>query len=133
MRTLRHLVLLTLVAALFGCGGKKPPLEPADVRHYTEKGKASWYGKKYHGRTTANGERYDMYAMTAAHRRLPFGSVVRVTNLDNGKSVEVRINDRGPFVKGRIIDLSYTAARKLDMIGPGVVPVKIKVIGNRPG
>ena len=89
---------------------------------------ASWYGKPYHGRQTANGERYDMHQMTAAHKTLPFGTVVRVTNLENGKKVEVRINDRGPFKKGRIIDMSYASAKKLDMVGPGVVKVKVVVV-----
>jgi len=120
---------LLLAAAAVSCGGKQPPpVSPADLDDYKEKGMASWYGKPYHGRTTASGERYDMHQMTAAHRTLPFGTVVRVTNLENGRKVEVRITDRGPFKKGRIIDLSYAAAKKLDMIGPGVVKVKIVVV-----
>jgi rare lipoprotein A len=89
---------------------------------------ASWYGEPYHGRKTASGERYDMYQMTAAHPTLPFGTFVRVTNRENGKTVELRITDRGPFKKGRIIDVSYAAAKKLGMIGPGVVKVKVVVI-----
>jgi len=93
-----------------------------------QKGLASWYGTDFHGKTTSNKEVYNMYAMTAAHKTLPFGSYVRVTNLNNGKSVIVRINDRGPFVKGRIIDLSYAAANKLGMSETGVAPVKIKVL-----
>jgi len=93
-----------------------------------QKGLASWYGTDFHGKTTSNKEVYNMYAMTAAHKTLPFGSYVRVTNLNNGKSVIVRINDRGPFVKGRIIDLSYAAAKKLGMSETGVAPVKIKVL-----
>lgn len=95
---------------------------------HVETGIASWYGKKFHGRQTANGERYDMYGMTAAHKTLPFGTVVEVTNLTNGKKVEVRINDRGPFIRGRIIDLTYTAAKKIDMIGPGTAKVRVRVI-----
>lgn len=83
---------------------------------YAEEGLASWYGRKFHGRPTASGEPYDMYAMTAAHRTLPIPSYARVTNRANGRSVIVRVNDRGPFVKGRIIDLSYTAALKLDLL-----------------
>lgn len=79
----------------------------------TQHGKASWYGPGFHGRRTASGERYNMYAMTAAHRTLPFGTVVRVTNQKNGKSVDLKINDRGPFKKGRVIDLSKTANTKL--------------------
>jgi len=93
-----------------------------------QKGLASWYGTDFHGKTTSNKEVYNMYAMTAAHKTLPFGSYVRVTNLNNGESVIVRINDRGPFVKGRIIDLSYAAAKKLGMSETGVAPVKIKVL-----
>lgn len=77
-------------------------------------GIASWYGKKFHGRTTANGEKYDMYKLTAAHRKLPFNTLVTVTNLSNNKQVQVRINDRGPYIKGRIIDLSYGAKEKLE-------------------
>jgi rare lipoprotein A len=92
------------------------------------RGLASWYGNEYHGRQTASGEVFDEEAMTAAHRSLPFGSVVQVTNQKNGKSVRVRINDRGPFVRGRVIDLSKGAARKIDMINDGVVPVRLRVL-----
>ncbi|MCD6288358.1 MAG: septal ring lytic transglycosylase RlpA family protein [Candidatus Hydrogenedentes bacterium] len=91
-------------------------------------GQASWYGKPYHGRRAANGEIYNMYKLTAAHKTLPFGTMVRVTNLRNGRHVVVRITDRGPFVKGRIIDLSYKAAKKLDMVKDGVVPVGINIL-----
>jgi rare lipoprotein A len=94
---------------------------------YLEQGLASWYGRKFHGRATASGELYNMYAMTAAHKTLPLPSYARVTNPANGRSVVVRVNDRGPFVKGRIIDLSYTAALKLDALG-GVVPVRVERI-----
>ncbi len=93
-----------------------------------EDGVASWYGPNFHGKLTANGEKYDMYALTAAHRTLPFNTIVRVYNLDNGKSVNVRINDRGPFAKDRIIDLSKTAAQKIDMLGPGTAPVQLYLI-----
>jgi rare lipoprotein A (peptidoglycan hydrolase) len=89
-------------------------------------GKASFYGKKFHGRKTANGEIYNMHRMTAAHRTLPFGTLVQVTNLKNNKSVIVRINDRGPFIPGRMIDLSYAAAQRLDFINDGVVKVKVE-------
>lgn len=95
---------------------------------YEERGIASWYGHPYHGRATASGEIYDMERLTAAHQRLPFGVTTRVENLVNGKTVDVKINDRGPFVKGRIIDLSRAAAREIDLIGPGVARVRIKVI-----
>lgn len=92
-------------------------------------GKASYYGKRFHGRKTASGERFDMHAMTAAHRTLPFGTKVRVTNTTNGKSVDVRINDRGPFGDGsRIIDVSQGAAARLDMIRAGIATVTLEVI-----
>lgn len=91
-------------------------------------GIASWYGKDFHGKETASGETYNMYDLTAAHRTLAFGSRVRVTNLDNGKDVVVRINDRGPFTKGRIIDLSFEAARRLDMLSEGTARVELRVL-----
>ena len=93
---------------------------------YQQEGVASWYGKRFHGRKTASGERYDMYAMTAAHRTLPIPSYVRVTSLVTGKSVVVRINDRGPFSKNRLIDLSYTAAHKLDYLMAGSTRVRVE-------
>jgi len=93
-------------------------------------GLASWYGPGFHGKTTSSKEIFNMYDLTAAHRTLPFGTHVMVTNLDNGKSAIVRINDRGPFIKGRIIDLSYAAANTLGMIGKGIVKVKIEVLGD---
>ena len=92
-------------------------------------GKASWYGPGFHGRTTANGESYNQNAMTAAHKGLKFGTKVRVTNQRNGKSVTLRINDRGPFVKGRIIDVSKAAAGKLGMRNAGVAPVCVSIVG----
>ena len=91
-------------------------------------GNASYYADRYHGRTTASGERFDVDALTAAHKTMAFGTVVRVTNLKNGKSVTVRVNDRGPYVGGRVIDLSPAAARRIDMIRDGVVPVKLQVL-----
>jgi rare lipoprotein A len=94
----------------------------------TETGTASWYGDPYNGRRAASGEIYDMRQLTAAHRTLPFGTWVRVDDLDNGKQVDVRINDRGPFVDGRIIDLSLEAARQIKMVGPGTARVRLKVI-----
>ncbi|SIN92581.1 septal ring lytic transglycosylase RlpA family protein [Halodesulfovibrio marinisediminis] len=102
----------------------------ASSEDFVQYGKASWYGKKFHGRKTANGERYDMYGMTAAHKNLPFGTILRVTNMQNKRSVIVRVNDRGPFVEGRIVDLTHTAAQKLGMLGPGVVPVKLEAVGG---
>jgi rare lipoprotein A len=97
-----------------------------------EHGIASWYGVPYHGRRASNGEIYDMYKMTAAHRTLPFNTVVRVTNMTNGKHVDVRITDRGPFVEDRIIDLSLAAAREIDMIGAGTARVKVEILSGSP-
>jgi rare lipoprotein A len=93
-------------------------------------GSASWYGDKFHGRQTANGERYDMNKLTAAHKTLPFGTKVRVTNRNNGKAVVVRINDRGPYVGRRVIDLSRGAATAVGMIGTGVAAVKLEVLDS---
>jgi len=93
-----------------------------------DSGVASWYGPKFHGKMTANGERYDMDKLTAAHRTLPFNTYVKVVNQDNGESVIVRINDRGPFRKNRVIDLSRAAARKIDMLGHGTAHVKLYVV-----
>jgi len=93
-------------------------------------GVASWYGPNFHGHRTASGEIYNMYDYTAAHKTLPLGTYVRVINLENGKSVIVRINDRGPFKKGRIIDLSYAAAKKIDMIEKGIAKVRLEVISK---
>jgi rare lipoprotein A len=107
----------------------KAPVAPAPVG-YIQEGNASWYGNEFHGRHSSNGEVYDQYKLTAAHRTLPFDTMVRVTNLDNGKSTTVRITDRGPFVENRIIDLSLAAAREIESIGPGVVPVRLEVLGN---
>ncbi|MDH3588551.1 MAG: septal ring lytic transglycosylase RlpA family protein [Gammaproteobacteria bacterium] len=99
-----------------------------DANGYRERGVASWYGGKFHGRATANGERYDMHQYTAAHKTLPLPTWVRVTNLRNGTSVIVRVNDRGPFVKNRLIDLSYAAAQRLNMVGDGTTLVEVEVI-----
>ena len=107
----------------------KTPPTPAPVG-YTEEGNASWYGIPFNGRRASNGEIYDMYKLTAAHRTLPFETMVRVTNLNNGKTTTVRITDRGPFVDNRIIDLSLAAAREIESVGPGVVPVRLEVLGN---
>lgn len=96
---------------------------------WSETGVASWYGEPYHGRRTASGETYDMRQLTAAHPSLPFGTRVRVRNLATGKEVEVRINDRGPFTKSRIIDVSRRAAEALDLIAPGTARVRVTVVG----
>src|SRR5689334_3200553 len=112
-------LLMMMLAAVAGCHKRvraaKPPVIGA-----SETGIASWYGHPYHGRRAANGEIYDMEKLTAAHRTLPFDTWVRVKNLTNDKTIDVRITDRGPFIDGRIIDLSHAAARAIDMIGPGV-------------
>jgi rare lipoprotein A len=105
-----------------GCSGFGSGGGPAQA------GLASYYADAYQGRPTASGEPFDMHQMTAAHRTLPFGTVVRVTRVDSGRSVTVRINDRGPFVKGRVIDLSYAAASKLGMLRAGVVEVRVDVL-----
>jgi rare lipoprotein A len=116
---------MALTAFVMGCGPKQSALKaPAGP----SVGLASYYGHKFQGRRTASGERFDMHAFTAAHPRLAFGTRVRVTNLQNNRSVDVRINDRGPFVKGRIIDLSYAAAKKIGMLSVGVVKVQIAIL-----
>lgn len=99
---------------------------------FVEEGVASWYGSDFHGKKTSNGEKYDMYGMTAAHKLLPFNTRVRVTNLSNGKSIIVRINDRGPFVGDRVIDLTHSGAKAIDMLGPGTARVRIEAIGTTP-
>ncbi len=124
-----------LLALFTGCARKKKPVigavpsAPSSAPRIgtVEEGVASWYGDPYHGRAAANGEIYDMERLTAAHRTLPFGTWVRVDNLTNGKDVTVRINDRGPFVDQRIIDLSRAAARKIEMLGPGTARVRLTV------
>lgn len=100
---------------------------------FAEEGIASWYGKDFHGRKTANGEIYDMYGLTAAHKLLPFNTVVKVTNLRNGRSATVRVNDRGPFVGDRIIDLTNTAANQIGMLGAGTARVRVETVGDVPG
>jgi rare lipoprotein A len=105
-------------------------LQPAVPGQYVEEGVASWYGAPFDGRRTSNGEIYDMHQMTAAHRTLPFGAMVRVTNLENGMQTEVRVNDRGPFVGNRVIDLSFSAAQAIHMVGPGTAHVRLEVIGG---
>jgi rare lipoprotein A len=97
-----------------------------------QQGIASWYGADFHGKQTSSGEIYDMYQLTCAHNTLPLGTMVMVTNLENGRSVELKVNDRGPFVKGRIIDLSYAAARMLDVHEQGTAMVRVEVIGPAP-
>ncbi len=132
---LRTLIFIGCAAILTTSCGKKTRaknIPAAPVRMVkpgdTERGIASWYGEPYHGRKAANGEVYDMHAMTAAHRTMPFGTWVEVENETNRKKVQVRITDRGPFVNNRIIDVSRRAAEELSMIGPGTAPVRLLVI-----
>jgi len=124
---------LALAVSLAGCGlisgRSKVPIQAHPGA--TEVGTASWYGPGFHGNRTSSGEIYDQYEMTAAHPTLPLGTRVSVTNLQNGREIEVRVNDRGPFVKSRSIDLSYAAARSLGMLGPGTVPVRIEVLDGQ--
>ena len=151
---MKRLILLLILILFFGCtskqyvtqvynapGIKKGTQKPYSVNGevyypkktvrigWTQRGIASWYGPNFHGKYTSNGEIYNMYAMTAAHKTLPMNTMVKVINLNNGKSVIVRINDRGPFVKGRIIDLSYAAGKKLGLNITGTAPVKLIVVG----
>jgi rare lipoprotein A len=135
----RATAILLLACILSACPSvvQSPRASHADTRtpkireNPVERGQAGWYGDRYHGRKTASGERFDQNAMTAAHRTLPFGTVVQVKNLTNGRTVEVRINDRGPFGrKTRIIDLSRAAARVLDMERAGVAPVELRIVST---
>jgi rare lipoprotein A len=129
---MKKIAAIVLVLSLtWGCAlFRREPVPPQIKR--AEIGWASWYGEKFHGRRTASGEVYDMYQMTAAHKTLPLGTSVMVTHVNNGKSVEVTINDRGPFVKGRIIDLSYAAAQALEMVEEGVAKVRVEVLDKGP-
>ena len=114
-----------------GCATGRPTPTRGDIavlNGASGSGQASWYGRPHHGRRTSSGEIYDMNKLTAAHRTLPLGTRVLVTNLDNGRTVEVRINDRGPFRKNRVLDLSYAAARQLGAVGEGVIPVTLKIV-----
>jgi len=130
---MRRKVVFFLAVLAAGAACARVPRRPATTpAPAPETGLASWYGPDFHGKRTSNWEIYDMYDMTAAHRTLPFGTQVMVTNLENGRAATVRINDRGPFVGDRIIDLSYAAARVLGMIGPGTVRVRLDILGGAP-
>jgi rare lipoprotein A len=144
--------LIMLLFVVFGCAGRAPTPEPPPPgepgyprpykvlgkwyqplphsRGFRENGVASWYGREFHGKKTSNGESYDMYAMTAAHKTLPLGTYVRVHNLENNRSAVVRINDRGPFVHGRIIDLSYAAADDIGIVDSGTARVEVVALGK---
>ncbi|CDF85914.1 septal ring lytic transglycosylase RlpA family protein [Pseudomonas sp. QL9] len=123
---LRSLALIACLALLAGCASSSYDSESAHGYH--AEGTASYYGRAHHGKKTASGERFDQHALTAAHRTLPFGTRLKVTNLDNGRSVVVRVNDRGPFSRSRIIDLSRGAAERLDMLRAGTAPVRLEAL-----
>jgi rare lipoprotein A len=131
------LIAVACAFALGGCAKRRTARAPVTHAPSTtpkpgETGLASWYGHPYDGRQAADGEIYDMETLVAAHRTLPFGTWVRVTNLGNAKTVDVRIIDRGPFVDGRIIDLSHAAAQKIDLIGPGIAQVRLDILSAPP-
>ena len=153
LKNLKFIILFLLFIILSGCGLKVKPQKKYKYKYrykilycykvrgkrycvkdvpvgYTQVGIASWYGPKFHGRKTATGEIYNMYDYTAAHKTLPLNTYIKVINLENGKSIVVRINDRGPFVKNRILDLSYAAAKKLGIVKKGTAKVKIIVLGK---
>jgi len=122
-----HIYLFLGLLLLAGCVAHEKNI-PSLHNGHSQLGMASWYGPSFHGKPSASGEPYDMWALTAAHRTLPFGTWVQVTKVETGKRVTVRINDRGPFIKGRIIDLSYGAARELAMIGEGTADVSLAIV-----
>jgi rare lipoprotein A len=127
--------VVVLTATLAGCATARGPVSMPPQKAppgAVQKGEASWYGERHQGRRTASGELYDMHRLTAAHPALPLGTHVLVTNLQNGRSVEVRVNDRGPTVAGRIIDLSYAAAQALGAVAAGVIPVSVRVLSTQP-
>ncbi len=140
MKLIIRLSLLVLFTFILGCipapryghqlsNDKKNSVANSKVKHRkTMSGVSSFYAEDFHGKVTANGETYDMYGLTAAHKTLPFNTIVKVTNLDNTKSLTLRINDRGPYAKGRILDCSYGAAVKLEFVEHGTARVKIEVI-----
>lgn len=130
MPTSRLVTWLVLPILVTGCATNRyePPRPDATIR-----GVASWYGKDFHGKPTASGVIYDMYGLTAAHRELPLGTIVDVKNLENGRKVRVEVNDRGPFIRGRVLDLSYGAARELGMADAGLAKVEIRIVSVGQG
>lgn len=127
----RYLLLALLLLCQFlatACSNNRKPAGPTSLGVPVQRGIASWYGPRFHGRRTANGERYDMNELTAAHPSLPFGTKVGVRNTRTGREVLVRVNDRGPFSKNRIIDLSYAAAREIGVVGPGTAAVELYLV-----
>jgi rare lipoprotein A len=129
----RFAALAAVTLALGACAPKVATVPAPVAIGAEERGLASWYGHPYHGRRTASGEVYDMNQMTAAHRTLPFHTWLHVENLDNGRATRVRVNDRGPFVDGRILDVSHAAGRELGMVGPGIAPVRLRVVAAPTG
>ena len=127
-----HIYLILGLLLMAGCLAQDKKI-PSLNNGSSQLGIASWYGPSFHGKPSASGEPYDMWALTAAHRTLPFGTWVQITKVETGKTVTVRINDRGPFIKGRIIDLSYAAARELAMIGEGTADVALTIVSPRNG
>ena len=115
-------IILALILSFFF------PLSSDSLENSPQYGKASWYGSKFHGRKTASGERFNKHSYTGAHKKLPFGTIIRVTNLRNGKEVYIKLNDRGPFINGRILDVSRAAAKAIGLINRGVIQVKVEVI-----
>lgn len=134
IQSARLLLLAGVATLVVACAGPRAATRPTPaVIGAEERGLASWYGHPYHGRRTSSGEVYDMHAMTAAHRTLPFSTWLHVENLSTGQVARVRVNDRGPFVDGRILDVSHAAALALGVVGPGVVPARLRVIAPPAG
>lgn len=138
MKRLNLVIIILVLVVLTGCSSTPTKTKTSATtsktkeysRNHSLAGQASWYGKYFHGKLTASGEKYNMRAYTAAHKTLPFGTIVRVTNTSNGKSVEVKINDRGPFVKGRVIDLSPKAFNQIGNTNQGILPVRIEILDD---
>ncbi len=124
-----NIFIILIILLISGCSAVSKKTEVYSQNHVL-KGMASWYGKEFQGRLTASGEEYNIRYYTAAHKSLPFGTIVRVTNINNGKSVRVKINDRGPFVKGRVIDLTPKAFESIASTNKGVIPVKIEILDD---